>query len=67
MPLATTLHTVLRDPNPDQRAVMDEIAALSDRMIVMSQRSAEILQEIFHVPVDKIDGFRCNSPAYPAA
>ena len=28
MPFATTLHTVLRDPNPDQREVMEEIAAL---------------------------------------
>src|SRR6202166_4545021 len=29
MPVVTTLHTVLRDPNPDQRAVMEEIATLS--------------------------------------
>ena len=34
---------------------MEEIAALSDRMIVMSRHSAEILQEVFHVPSDKID------------
>src|SRR5580693_6190060 len=51
MPFATTLHTVLREPNPDQRAVMEEIAALSDRLIVMSRLSSEILQEAFHVPV----------------
>src|SRR5580765_8424830 len=35
MPVVTTLHTVLREPNPDQRMVMEEIAALSDRLIVM--------------------------------
>ncbi|MGB9416697.1 MAG: glycosyl transferase family 1, partial [Acidobacteriaceae bacterium] len=29
MPLVTTLHTVLREPDPDQRAVLDEIAHLS--------------------------------------
>lgn len=55
MPVVTTLHTVLREPNPDQRAVMEEIAALSDRFIVMSRQSAEILQEVFHVPASKID------------
>src|SRR5271165_4916499 len=55
MPFVTTLHTVLRDPNPDQRAVMEEIAALSDRLIVMSQNSSDILEEVFHVPIDKID------------
>jgi len=55
MPLITTLHTVLRDPTPDQRAVMEEIATLSDRLIVMSQNSRDILQDVFHVPADKID------------
>jgi len=65
MPLATTLHTVLREPNPDQRAVMEEIAALSDRMIVMSQHSAEILQEVFRVPIDKIDLIPHGIPDLP--
>jgi glycosyltransferase involved in cell wall biosynthesis len=55
MPIVTTLHTVLREPNSDQRIVMEEIAALSDRLIVMSRQSAEILQEVFHVPISKID------------
>jgi glycosyltransferase involved in cell wall biosynthesis len=55
MPVVTTLHTVLREPNADQRLVMEEIVALSDRLIVMSRQSAEILQEVFHVPSSKID------------
>lgn len=55
MPVVTTLHTVLRDPNPDQHRVMVELAALSDRLIVMSQHSAQFLQDIFHVPAGKID------------
>src|SRR3984893_16365216 len=55
MPVVTTLHTVLREPNSDQRMVMEEIAALSDRLIVMSRQSADILQEVFHISPDKID------------
>jgi len=55
MPVVTTLHTVLREPNTDQRVVMEEIASLSDRLIVMSRQAAEILQEVFHVPMSKID------------
>lgn len=55
MPLVTTLHTVLREPNPDQMRVMEEIAELSDRLIVMSQLSSQFLQEIFKVPGSKID------------
>jgi len=65
MPIVTTLHTVLRDPNPDQRMVMDEIATMSDRMIVMSQNSAEILQEVFHVPDRKIDLIPHGIPDVP--
>ncbi|MGB9234877.1 MAG: glycosyltransferase family 4 protein [Terriglobales bacterium] len=55
MPVITTLHTVLREPNPDQRRVMEEIATLSDRLIVMSTLSSQFLQEIFKVPGRKID------------
>src|SRR5438874_727068 len=55
MPVVTTLHTVLREPNLDQRMVMEQIAALSDRLIVMSRQSADILQEVFLVSPDKID------------
>src|SRR5467141_2239002 len=55
MPVVTTLHTVLREPNADQRMVMEQIAALSDRLIVMSRQSADILQEVFQVSPEKID------------
>jgi glycosyltransferase involved in cell wall biosynthesis len=65
MPVITTLHTVLREPNPDQRAVMEEIAVLSDRFIVMSRQSAEILQEVFHVPESKIDLIPHGIPDLP--
>src|SRR5580765_1129725 len=47
MPVVTTLHTVLREPDLDQLMVMEEIAELSDRLIVMSQLSSQFLQEIF--------------------
>ena len=65
MPVVTTLHTVLREPNPDQRIVLEEIAHLSDRLIVMSRQSAEILQEVFHVPIDKIDLIPHGIPNLP--
>src|SRR6202162_36361 len=65
MPFATTLHTVLREPNPDERRVMEEITTLSERFIGMSQQSAEILQEVFHVPSDKIDLIPHGIPDLP--
>ena len=65
MPVATTLHTVLREPNPDQMLVMEEIAELSDRLIVMSQLSSQFLQEIFKVPGSKIDMVPHGVPDLP--
>jgi len=55
MPVVTTLHTVLCEPNPDQRAVLEEITRLSDRVVVMSEQAAEFLREIYAVPPNKID------------
>ena len=65
MPVVTTLHTVLREPNPDQLMVMQEIAELSDRLIVMSQLSGQMLQEIFGVPGGKIDMVPHGVPDLP--
>jgi glycosyltransferase involved in cell wall biosynthesis len=65
MPVITTLHTVLREPNPDQRLVMEEITAISDRLIVMSQLSSQFLQEIFKVPGNKIDMVPHGVPDLP--
>jgi glycosyltransferase involved in cell wall biosynthesis len=65
MPLVTTLHTVLREPDPNQLRVMEEIAELSDRLIVMSQLSSQFLQEIFKVPGEKIDMVPHGVPDLP--
>ncbi len=55
LPIVTTLHTVLRNPAPAQRRVMDELAALSDRLVVMTERGRMFLREIYGVPAAKID------------
>jgi glycosyltransferase involved in cell wall biosynthesis len=65
MPVVTTLHTVLREPDADQLRVMEEIAELSDRLIVMSQLSSQFLQEIFKVPGSKIDMVPHGVPDLP--
>ncbi|MGH8246091.1 MAG: glycosyl transferase family 1, partial [Gammaproteobacteria bacterium] len=38
MPVVTTLHTILREPDPIQRQVMKQLHELSDQLVVMSQR-----------------------------
>lgn len=55
MPVVTTLHTVLREPRSDQRRVMEGLISLSARLVVMSERGRQMLQEIYHAPASKID------------
>jgi len=65
MPIVTTLHTILREPDPDQRRVLEEVAALSDRLVVMSKRGAEFLQEVYRVLPEKIDSIPHGIPDLP--
>jgi len=55
MPVVTTLHTVLREPNESQRFVMEQLNALSNRFIVMAERGRELLKEVYGVSPEKID------------
>ena len=65
MPLVTTLHTVLREPDANQRIVLEEIAQLSDRLIVMSELAAQLLREVYAVPSGKIDVIPHGVPDMP--
>ena len=64
-PIVTTLHTILTDPNPDQRKVMNDLIKLSDRLVVMSERSVTYLQDLYGVPVNKIDLIPHGIPDVP--
>ena len=55
MPVVTTLHTVLREPNSDQRRVMQELIARSTRLVVMAERGRQMLLEVYQSPPEKID------------
>jgi glycosyltransferase involved in cell wall biosynthesis len=55
MPVVTTLHTLLREPKAEQRRVMQELVALSTRLVVMAERGRQMLQEIYQAPPAKID------------
>src|SRR3984957_12160250 len=55
MPIVTTLHTILGEPDPAQRRVMDEIVRLSERLVVMSEHGANLLRDVYGVPERRID------------
>lgn len=65
VPLVTTLHTILREPSPSQRDVLDEIVQLSERVVAMSLRGKEMLEEIYGVDPAKIDFIPHGVPDVP--
>src|SRR5262245_26531976 len=65
MPVVTTFHTVLREPDADQRRVLVELAGLSARVVVMTGRARAFLQGIYGVPEAKIDLIAHGIPDTP--
>ena len=55
MPVVTTLHTILQEPQADQRRVMQELISLSTRLVVMTERGRRMLQNIYNAPPAKTD------------
>jgi glycosyltransferase involved in cell wall biosynthesis len=65
MPIVTTLHTVLREPNADQRRVMHELIARSTRLVVMTERGRQMLGDVYRAPSAKIDLIAHGIPDIP--
>jgi len=65
MPVVTTLHTVLKEPDAAQRRVMSRLAAFSDRLVVMSHLGVKFLREIYNIPESKIDFIPHGIPDVP--
>ncbi len=63
-PLVVTLHTVLRQPNDQQRLIIQRLGALSQRLIVMSQLAVRMLQQVYRIPADRISCIEHGSPSY---
>jgi glycosyltransferase involved in cell wall biosynthesis len=65
MPVVTTFHTILREPDADQRRVLTELASLSARVVVMTERARAFLREIYGIPEAKIDLIAHGIPDTP--
>jgi len=65
MPIVTTLHTVLAEPSPGQRRVLNKIVDRSAKVIVMAEKGRTLLSEVYHVPDDKIEVVAHGIPDMP--
>lgn len=65
MPVVTTLHTVLRSPNADQRRSLDRLCDLSAKVVVMTDRGRQFLRDVYCVPDQKIEVIAHGIPDMP--
>jgi glycosyltransferase involved in cell wall biosynthesis len=54
-PIVTTLHTVLTEPTPKQRAVLSQVIEASAKVVVMAEKGRALLREGYGVPAEKIE------------
>ena len=65
MPIVTTLHTVLSEPTPVQRDVLDRIIDSSSKVIVMAEKAHKLLRAVYRAPVEKIELIPHGIPDFP--
>ncbi len=54
IPLIVTLHTILKNPSYNEKAVLQEICKMANKIVVMSNKAIEFLVNIYKVPKEKI-------------
>lgn len=67
LPVIVTLHTVLEQPNEDQRRVMDALLRRAARVIVMADKGREILCRVHDVDARKLAMIPHGVPDRPLA
>lgn len=65
MPVVTTLHTVLSEPTKAQLAVMLQVLKASSIIVVMAEKARELLRDVYHVPMEKIEVIPHGIPDFP--
>ena len=54
-PVITTMHTVIRDPEPAYRVSTKKLIKHSEKLIVMSQTAVDMMRYIYKAPEDKME------------
>jgi len=54
IPLVVTLHTIIKNPSYDQKAVLVEICKMAKKLVVMSHKAIELLTTLYEVDKRKI-------------
>ena len=55
MPILTTLHTVLKEPKDKQKFIIQELARLSEKLIIMSHKAIDLLVNVYGIDRDCLE------------
>lgn len=55
IPLIVTLHTILKNPSYNEKAVLQEICKMADKIVVMTHKAIDFLIHIYGVSKEKIE------------
>lgn len=62
IPLMVTLHTVLKNPSYNEKAILQEIGKMANKIIVMSNKAIKFLTEVFLIKPENIALFEHGVP-----
>ncbi|MFX0186447.1 MAG: glycosyltransferase family 4 protein [Candidatus Hodarchaeota archaeon] len=65
MPIVTTLHSILPNPHPQQKKIIETINQISDKIVVMSKKAKLFLNEVYGVANEKITLIHHGIPDVP--
>ena len=54
MPLIVTLHTILKTPSYNEKAILKEICKMATKIVVMSHKAIQFLTSVYKIPKEKI-------------
>ncbi|MGB3466630.1 MAG: glycosyltransferase family 4 protein [Cyclobacteriaceae bacterium] len=54
IPCVVTLHTILKEPSYNEKAILKEICKMAAKIVVMSHKAIEFLVDIYDIPIDKM-------------
>ena len=66
VPVVVTLHTVLKNPTPNQKKIVQEMAQRASQLVVMSDLAVDFLKGVYGIPPEKIAMIHHGTPDFPA-
>lgn len=66
-PIVITLHTVLDEPSPNQKRILEEICKKAHATVVMLPVAKDILKRVYNIPSEKVVAIHHGAPDIPFA